>query len=90
MSDSTNTGGRGPVKIFELSSTLKFRASADPNGLLRLEIRQPWAWEVVKTADLIAVATNALALAAVGEPIKGFKFTSDDRYVDPPQLVVRR
>lgn len=68
------------MKIFELGPDRKFRASTGPNGLLRLEIRQPWAWEPLTTPDMISVATNALALAAIGSPPAGFRFTMDDRY----------
>jgi len=42
----------------------------------------PDRWEILTAADMVTVATNALALAAIGEPPSGFSFTTDDRYVD--------
>lgn len=68
--------------IFELGRGRKFRASVGSNGYLRLEIRTPDRWELLTAPDLVTVATNALALAAIGEAPEGFKFTIDDRYVD--------
>lgn len=76
------------MKIFELGPGRKFRATAGLGGSLKLEIRQPDRWETVQAPDLITVATTALALAAVGEPPEGFRFTLDDRYVErDPKLV---
>lgn len=76
------------MKIFELGPGRKFRATAGTAGFLKLEIRQPDRWEQVQAPDLISVATNALALAAVGEPPEGFRFTNDDRYVEGnPKLI---
>jgi hypothetical protein len=71
------------MQIFELGPGRKFRASVSPSGFLKLEIRQPALWEPVTSPDLVAVATNALALAAIGSPPAGFRFTVDDRYCGP-------
>lgn len=76
------------MTIFELGPGRKFRASVGPNGFLRLEIRQPSQWELATSPDLVTVATNALALAAIGAPPTSFRFTNDERYVESnPALI---
>lgn len=67
--------------MFELGPGRKFRASAGQGGSLRLEIRAPSQWELLQSPDMVAVATNALALVAAGEPPHGFRYTQDDRYI---------
>jgi hypothetical protein len=74
------------MRMFELGPGRKFRASQGPSGFLRLELRTPDSWTASVAADLVSVATNALALAAAGEPPEGFRFTQDDRYVDSGKL----
>lgn len=69
------------MRMFELGPGRKFRASTGPSGYLQLELRTPSNWGVVTAADLVSVATNALALASIGEPPAGFRFTQDERYV---------
>jgi len=71
--------------MFELGPGRKFRASTGPSGYLRLELRTPADWVPVTAPDLVSVATNALALFAVGEPPQGFHLTQDERYVDPTE-----
>jgi hypothetical protein len=70
------------MRIFELGPGRKFRGYTGPTGFLVIEIRTPSStWAPVTAPDLLAQATNALGLAAVGEPPAGFKFTVDARYV---------
>lgn len=74
------------MRIFELGQGRKFRATTGTNGFLRLEIRMPDRWDVVSSPDLVSQATNALALAAAGEPPQDFRFTQDDRYIGPVDI----
>ena len=72
-------------RIFTLGNGRKFRATPDAgsyNGL-QLEVRVPWGWETLKAQDMIDLATKALARQAIGAPVKDFKWSLDDRYVDP-------
>ena len=76
------------MRIFELGAGRKFRGFAGLTGFLTLELRTPVEWTPVTAPDLIEIATNALALASVGEPPAGFRFTTDERYVEAnPALV---
>jgi len=76
------------MRIFELGPGRKFRGTTGTGGALTLEIRTPTQWVLVTAPDLIAQATNALALAQVGEPPAGFRLTNDERYVEAnPALV---
>jgi len=68
--------------IFRLGSGIKFRASVSSLGSLYLELRQPNTWVPVTAPDLQNEATQALGLAAIGSPPKGFTFTTDDRYTE--------
>jgi len=70
---------------------MKFRASVD-RGVLRLEYRAPWAWTPITAEDIRQRALQALAMAAIGSPPDGFRFTNDDRYAeaDPRPSIFRR
>jgi len=74
------------MQLFELGPGLKYRGSAGPSGFLKLELRTPSVWVAVTSPDLVAQATNALALAALGLPPPGFRLTQDDRYVGPADI----
>lgn len=74
------------MRMFELGPGRKFRALTGTSGFLRLELRTPSGeWSTQIPADMVAVATNALALAGAGEPPAGFRYTQDDRFVDGPK-----
>ncbi len=79
------------MKIFELGPGMKFRGVVD-GGVLRLEFRSPWGWTVITAQDVRDRAMMALAMAALGSPPAGFRFTVDDRFseADPRPSIFRR
>lgn len=79
------------MKIFELGPGMKFRGVVD-GGQLRLEFRSPWGWTPITAQDVLDRAMRALAMAALGSPPAGFRFTTDDRFseADPRPSIFRR
>ena len=81
-------------RIFEWGPGKKYRARTDSsfwNGI-RIEVRHQEGWTPVTALDLYESLLKILALAAIGQPIAGFRWTNDDRYNDgsPLPTLLRR